>query len=247
MAVLHLLGTGAAYSDATRTTTMLAFESAGSTIVVDCGGDAVQRLLASQVDPATIDALIVTHEHPDHVAGFPLFVERLWVGGRERPIDVYGIDEAVAQARRAWEAFDTSSWDVPELRWHRVERAQRAAVLETEHWRVTAAPGIHPVPVVGVRVEDARGGGAVAYSCDTERAEAITGLAANADILVHEATGRFRGHTGNEDAARVARDAGVRRLVLVHLPPDPKEEELAEARSIFPQVEYGHDGGRYEF
>ena len=55
MATLHLLGTGAAYSDPTRTTTMLAFRQDRSCLMVDCGGDAIQRLLASGIDPATID------------------------------------------------------------------------------------------------------------------------------------------------------------------------------------------------
>ncbi|HEX6912510.1 MAG TPA: MBL fold metallo-hydrolase, partial [Longimicrobium sp.] len=82
MPVVHLLGTGAGVSGPERTTTMLAFESGGHAVVVDCGGDAIQRLMAAGVDPAGIEALIVTHEHPDHVAGFPLFMEKIWLLGR---------------------------------------------------------------------------------------------------------------------------------------------------------------------
>ncbi|MEX0747058.1 MAG: MBL fold metallo-hydrolase, partial [Rhodothermales bacterium] len=98
MARLHLLGTGAAVSDPHRTTTMLAFEEGRETLVVDCGGDVVQRLLAAGIDLDTIAALIVTHEHPDHVSGFPLFMEKIWLAGRRRPIDVYGIGPASSQA-----------------------------------------------------------------------------------------------------------------------------------------------------
>ncbi len=246
MAVLHLLGTGAAVSDPGRTTTMLAFEHRGSTVVVDCGGDVVQRVMACGIDPDAIEALVVTHEHPDHVSGFPLFMEKIWLLGRKRPIPVIGIDAAIGQARKALEAFDTSGWDLPEIDWRRVEHRAGAEVLSNERWRITAAPGIHPVPVVGVRVE-AVGAGVAAYSCDTEKSAEIVALSRGADVLVHEATGDFGGHTSNEGAAEVARDAGARRLVLVHLPPYPKEEDLAEARKIFPRIEYGEDGGRYEF
>jgi len=246
MAVLHLLGTGAAASDASRTTTMLAFENRESVVLVDCGGDVIQRALASGIDPDRIDALIVTHEHPDHVCGFALFMERIWLLGRKRPIPVVGIRPAIDQARRVLGAFDTSGWDMPAIEWRAVEHAEGALVWEDDRWRITAAPGVHSVPVIGIRVE-ARGAGTVTYSCDTEPCPPITALSRGADILVHEATGGFRSHTSAEDAARVARDAAAKRLVLVHLPPNVRDEGLAEARGIFSPVEYGSDGGRYEF
>ena len=70
-----------------------------------------------------------------------------------------------------------------------------------------------------------------------------------ADVLVHEATGDGPGHSSAAGAARVAREAGVGRLVLVHLGPQPDGGEalLAEARAVFPATELGHDGARYEF
>jgi ribonuclease Z len=119
-------------------------------------------------------------------------------------------------------------------------------VLRDERWTITAAPGVHSVPTIGVRVE-AAGGGVLAYSCDTERADAIVEMARGADVLVHEATGAFRGHATNEDAARVAREAGAGRLLLVHLPPDVHDGQLAAARDLFANTEFGEDGGRYEF
>lgn len=249
MAVLHLLGTGSAFSDASRTTTMLAFESGGRTLVVDCGGDVIQRLQVAGVDLAGIEGMIVTHEHADHVSGFPLFMEKLWLSGRQDPIPVYGIEPAIAQARRAWEGFDTKTWKgVPEIQWRRVEHAPGAEVLRNERWHVTAAPGIHPVPVVGVRVE-AAGGGVAAYSCDTSPSPEITALATGADILVHEAQEqRYEGvHSTYAEAAEVAAHAGARRLVLVHLPPGVSDADLAEARRIFAHTELGEDGRRYDF
>jgi ribonuclease Z len=249
MAVLHLLGTGSAFSDASRTTTMLAFESGGRTLVVDCGGDVIQRLQVAGVDLAGIEGMVVTHEHADHVGGFPLFIEKLWLYGRREPIPVYGIESAIAQARRSWECFDTRSWKgVPEIQWHRVKHEPGAEVLRNERWHVTAAPGIHPVPVVGVRVE-AAGGGVVAYSCDTNPSPEIAALAAGVDILVHEAQKqRTEGvHSTYEQAAEVAFRAGARRLVLVHLPPGVHDGDLAEARRVFEHTELGEDGRRYDF
>lgn len=250
MATLYLLGTGAALSDPHRTTTMLAFESDGAVLVVDCGGDVVQRLMQAGLDPNAIDALIVTHEHADHVSGFPLFVEKLWLAQRRRPIPVYGIAPALAQARRAWESFDTSGWEgVPEIQWREVAHEAGAIVLEDERWRVTATPGDHSVPVIALRVADRRGGGVVAYSCDTSKSDKVTQLAQGADILVHEATGKGPSHSSATEAAEVAAAAGVGRLLLVHVPPKAHltDEQLAEARQVFARTEKGEELGRHKF
>ena len=249
MAVVHLLGTGAGASGPQRTTTRLAFESGGRSIVVDCGGDVIQRLLSSGLEVDGIEALVVTHEHPDHCSAFPLFMEKIWLLGRRRPIPVYGIRPALDQARRVWEAFNTGGWEgVPEIQWHEVAYEPGAEVLSNERWRITAAPGIHGVPVIGMRVEDVAGGGVCAYSCDTARSPLITELSRGADLLVHEGTGTtLGGHTTYPEAAEVAREAGAGRLVLVHLPAGVTDADLAEARTIFADTRLGEDGARYDF
>jgi ribonuclease Z len=249
MPILHLLGTGAAVSDPHRTTTMLAFEGDDAVVVVDCGGDVIQRLMASRVPLDKITAMIVTHEHPDHVGGFPLFMEKLWLSGRRHPIPVYGIKPAIDQAKRAFEAFDTSPWEgMPEIAWHEVALEEGARVLSDATWQITAAPGHHAVPVIGLRVQH-NSGKVVTYSCDTERSSAIMRLSSDADILVHEATGEGPGHSSARTAAAVAREANAKRLLLVHLPPEENlgENEMQEARKIFSSVEKGEEGGRYPY
>lgn len=249
MATLHLLGTGASLSGPDRTTTMLAVESGESIVLVDCGGDAVQRMLAAGLDPRRIDLLILTHEHPDHVVAFPLLVQKLWLAKRGRPLPIRGPARALDQARRLFESFNTSGWrGLPPLDWGEVEARDGAPVWQDAPWRITAAPGRHGrTPSIGIRVEHRDGGGAVAYSSDTEPCDAIARLARGAAILVHEATGEFRGHSGAEGAARVAADAGAQRLVLVHLPPEAEAIDLSTARAVFPAIELGRDGDALEF
>ena len=241
MPTLHLLGTGAAVTDPTRTTTMLAVCDDKSTILIDCGGDVVQRLLSAGIDLESIEGLIITHEHPDHVSGFPLFMEKIWLAGRTKPLPVYGIQPALDQANRCLSAFHTDSWDLPEIIWNPVEHKPGAEVLRDDHWSIVASPGIHGVPVVGVRISSERTGACMAYSCDTEPCDTITDLSTGVDLLIHEASGRLKGHSTIEGAADVARKAGVRTLVLVHLPSEPTESELERARRIFPDTRCGFD------
>ncbi len=248
MVSLHLLGTGAALSDRSRTTTMLAVEGPESLYLVDCGGDAAHRALNSGLDLARVNGLIVTHEHADHVGGFPLLMERLWLAGHTEPFPVYGNSAALQQVRRLDRAFDTSEWpNYPALDLFLVPELEREQVLSCADFSIYASPGKHAVPCLGLRIETA-GGHVLAYSGDTEPSAAITRLAAGADLLVHEATGEGPGHTAPAEAARVAKEAGVKRLVLVHLGPlaDGGAATLAAAQAVFPNTELGFDGARYD-
>lgn len=254
MPTLHLLGTGAALSDAHRTTTMIAVSDDAhdgpSTLAVDCGGDLGQRLLAAGRAFDDVAGLIVTHAHPDHTAGFPLFVEKVWLSGRERPLPVVGIEPALAQIRRTWDAFApiTADWDVPPLDFRTVAHAPDAEVWTAAPWAVTASPVEHgDMPNVGLRIEHRPTGRVVAYSCDTSKCEAVTDLARGADVLVHEANGSSENHSSAEEAAEVARDADVGRLLLVHVPPGVTPDALDAARDIFAATQIGDEGGAYDF
>lgn len=93
---------------------------------------------------------------------------------------------------------------------------------------------------------------------DTRYCEAAVRLAAGADVLVHEATfgashaehASQYGHSTSEEAARVAREAGVRALLLTHLSSryqgSADRELLDEARRIFPETYVAHDFDEFE-
>jgi ribonuclease Z len=177
-------------------------------------------------------------------------MEKMWLAAREDPIPVCGIQPALDQARRCFETFDTSGWEgLPKILWREVLLEEDADVWSDDAFRIVGTPGTHGVPVLALRIEDAEGGGVVTYSADTEPCEAVARLARGSDILVHEATGRFSGHSDAEQAAEVARDAGVGRLLLVHVPAAERlgPANIVRAQSVFAATEVGVEGGTYEF
>lgn len=241
---VHLLGTGASVSDVDRTTTMLAFECDGRFFLVDCGADATREMVRAGLDPTEVAAIVLTHEHPDHISGFALLIEKLWLLGRRAPLPIYGPESALRVAEACFAAYTTDKWDgLPERVYRPIPPELGAPVFQDETFTVTAAPVEHPVPTIGLRVE--AGGRTVAYSADTARHPNVVRLADGADVLIHEGTGRLPGvHASAEEAAETAREAGVSRLVLVHVPPGVTDEGLTEAREIFRATEWGTDGQR---
>ena len=248
MATVHLLGTGAAFSDAGRTTTMICVTNQASTLLIDCGGDAVSRMQQKGLDTGSLRALFLTHEHIDHVGGFPLLYKKLWLSGRKDPLPVYGIPPALVQAARCFYSYDTRAFtDLPPIAWRAITPDTSEAIFLDEHWEVFAASGEHGVPVTGLRICCRHSGTAVTYSSDTSHSGTITRLAEGSTLLLHEATGLLPGHSSAEQAAQTARDAGVEQLVLVHLPPRFSLSDLHSAKKIFAATETGEELSSYQF
>ena len=106
---------------------------------------------------------------------------------------------------------------------------------------------IHPSDVLG----PPRPGKSIAYCTDTRPCRAALELARDADLLIHEATytkdleeeARNYGHSTAAQAARIAREAGARRLLITHFStrfPDPAPL-FEEARAIFPDTLLAQD------
>ncbi|HEM3541497.1 ribonuclease Z [Streptococcus suis] len=97
-------------------------------------------------------------------------------------------------------------------------------------------------------VSPPRPGKVVTILGDTRKCHASVRLAVNADVLVHEATygkgdeklARKHGHSTNMEAAEVARDAGVKQLLLNHISPRFLSKDVSQLRNdaskVFEQV-----------
>ncbi|MEK6289419.1 MAG: ribonuclease Z [Acidobacteriota bacterium] len=137
-----------------------------------------------------------------------------------------------------------------------VERARELGVPEGPLWgRLQAGQDVSLADAGVVRPSDvlgpARQGKSVAYCLDTRPCENSLELARGVDLLIHEATyteefaaeAQQYGHSTAAQAARTARDAGARRLLITHFSsrfPDATPL-LEEARAIFPDTILAED------
>lgn len=235
------LGTGAPYPDPQRGSSAIFVEVGSAKILLDCGRACVQQMARLRIAPASITHCFLTHAHYDHVADYALLVLTSWRFGRHHTLRVYGPPGTQAMsdalfneaykidiaARKALQKQDTGG----DIDLH-VAELRHGAVVEGEGWRVRAIEVVHwPIPIsLGFLVEG--DGKRIFFSGDTAPCTAVREAAAGVDLLIHEAmyfppdSGHYRSHSHPAKVGEVAHQAGAKQLVLTHLQPEIKMEQL---------------------
>jgi len=70
-----------------------------TTILVDCGESVDRSYKASGLGYDAIDAIFLSHLHSDHVGGFFMFMQGMWLEGRRKPLKVYLPGKAIKPLR----------------------------------------------------------------------------------------------------------------------------------------------------
>ncbi len=225
-------------------------EVEGFRVLLDLGNGALGPL-QRYCGFGDLDAVLISHLHPDHCMDLlPLYVARTYQPGTDHAtLPVFAPDGAGAHLARAYGradapglagCFDFVPWT--------------AGVHAVGPLTVEVARMAHPVPTFGMRVE--HGGRTLVYSGDTGPTDALVELARDADLALFESSfeeGRDDAaprdlHLTAREAGAHAERAGVRHLVLTHLPPwNHPATSLAAARSVFSgPLDLASPGAAYE-
>lgn len=233
MATITFLGTANAVPNKDRESTHFLVESGEHRILVDCAGNPIRRFDQAGLDPCSLTDIILTHFHPDHVAGLPILLLDLLIFGRKDPLNIYGLGKVIDQAVGMLELFEWQDWgDFFPVQFHRIPDQVLWNVLNTESVRIWTFPVHHLNPTIGVRMQFP--GGSMCYSSDTQPCDNMVELARGVDVLIHEATGEKMGHSSPEQAGEIAQRAGAGQLLLIHYPSRVDTEEwVNRARSRY--------------
>jgi len=213
-------------------------DEAGRTwrVLLDLGNGSLGPL-QRYVDLGGLDALLISHLHPDHfMDACGLYVARRYhpAGPVTSALPVYG---PKGIATRLVEAYGADAEDgIGET--YTVAEWTDGRPVTVGPLTVTPRLVVHPVEAYGLRVEHR--GRVLAYSGDTDACPALEELAKEADLLLAEASfqedrDEIRGiHLTGRRAGEAAAAAGARRLVLTHIPVwTDVDVVLAEARDAY--------------
>ncbi|MGL5865803.1 MAG: MBL fold metallo-hydrolase [Dermatophilaceae bacterium] len=220
-------------------------------LVLDLGSGALGAL-QQQVDLAELDAVFLSHLHPDHCVDLlGLYVYRRYrpLGPLPARLPLHGPNGTAQRLALMYHGLEPGGMDAE----FDVRPVVDGSVVTVGPFTVTAIAVRHPVEAYGYRVQTRSG--TLAFSGDTDDCPSLDRLLTGADLaLVDAAFVDGRDHaagihlSGSRAARAAARAGGVRRLVLTHLPAwnDP-EVCRAQAAAEWPgAVELARAGDVYQ-
>ena len=231
-----LLGTGMPRPDPARYGPSTLIEAGGKRILVDAGRGATMRLFQLGVPIGSIDILLLTHFHSDHVVGIPDIWLTGWLGGkfgrRSCPFQVIGPPGTISlmrhlraaymadiEIRIADEALPEAGAEIEASEFERDGTILEHGSLKISCFEVDHGDLIKPA--YGYRFDFA--GHSAVFSGDTRFNENLIKNAEGTDLLVHEVA------MACPDALEIER---VRRVINHHSTPK-------DAASVFARVQPG--------
>ena len=252
----------------------------GQQIVVDCGLGVTRGLVDQGMQLKELNLIFISHLHSDHYLELGPLIHTAWTAGLKAPVTVYGpagLDsywDAFLTSMAADIDLRIEDESRPDLRalvsLHVIDEG---AIMTSDGVHVSAIRTAHPPLIDCFALSLKSATKHVVLSGDTAPIAAMGDFARGADLLVHEAmlepalpalmkrVGNgsdklmahwLRSHTFAHDAAKTAKNAGVKRLALSHLIPSddpdygPDDWQDAVAAHWDGPLIVGYDGVRIE-
>ena len=233
-----ILGSSNAIPTQASENTHMIFVGEECMVLVDAPGvNSIPRLEQAGLDFNDLTDIIVTHFHVDHTLGIPQLLMSMWLMGRHRSLNIYGLDYTLTRLKSLLDLFDWSDWPgfFPVF-FNSIPSSELSPVLDCSDFIIHATPVHHTIPNIGLRIQFKQSQQILTYSCDTEPCDEVVRLSEGADVLIHEAAGESMGHSSARQAGEIARKAEVGKLYLIHYATGRYEQGdlVSDARYAFP-------------
>ena len=209
---------------------------------LDCGPGTAGEL-QRHVSLADLDAIVLSHEHPDHWLELPTVYNAIRYYETRPRLPVYGTAGTLQLFQAFAPTFDDS------VAWTTIDKSSEFSVGDLD-WCFSRTD--HPVETLASRVSN--GDKSIVYTSDTGPGWSAVSLGDAPDVLVSEATiladqeDAQIPHLSARQAGLAAAEAGAKRLVITHLAPGSESGPfLREASEAFGgPVELARIGQRFD-
>ncbi len=241
---LTIIGSWGAYPGDGGATSGYLVQAEGYNILLDCGSGILSKL-PRYLNINDLHSVVISHFHPDHIADTGVLKHAVIVQkaleNRKGKLFFY------APMIEPW--FSDLNHD---------GCTEGLSYSEDDKHRIgpftfTFERAIHPVPAYSMRIECR--GSSLGYTGDTSWNDKLPDFFGGVDLLLAEASlfnrfkGNVPGHMTSVEAAQLASNASVKRLVLTHFPHFGEPDELKqEAEGHFSGlVDLASEGNSWEF
>lgn len=203
-------------------------------VLVDCGSGTLLQLERARKSYRDIDAVFITHMHPDHFADLMPLIHALFYTPRfRRRKDLY--IAAPAGFISYYEKAVASILGEPQdFSIHMTEINDK---LHLGPFSVTSAKTVHSPDSIAYRFE--HNGRAAVFTGDADYDQELISLSIKADLLIADCSfpgaEKAKGHLTSRECGLVAQKAGVRKLLLSHIYPSdiPDAGRVSEAQGVY--------------
>lgn len=240
---LHVLGCGDAFCSGGRMQTCFCLHTPEQTVLLDCGATALLAMQQQNIDPGSIDCILLSHLHGDHFGGVPFFLlHAQFAARRVKPLTIVGPegtrDRIDAAIQVLFSDLTGTAWDFP-LEIIEIEAGVHRTIGDLD---ITSYLVDHPsgAPSLAFRLEAE--GKILAFSGDTRWTDALIDIADGADLLILECHGyRPNGvpHMDWQTLNQHRDDLRSRRILLTHM----GDSMLKQLPTLDPgRFEFAEDG-----
>jgi ribonuclease BN (tRNA processing enzyme) len=184
---VRFAGSGDSFGSGGRFQTCIVVDGPASRFAIDFGTSSLIALAQQDIEPNSLDAILLTHLHGDHCGGVPfLLMDAMLASRRTRPLSVAGPPDLRRRMDDLREAlFPGSGVMAPKfpLHWIEMTPGQRHDVLDL---RVTPVDARHTRETHPSALRVEVGDKVIAYTGDGEWTEALGEVGRGADLLVAE-------------------------------------------------------------
>ncbi len=231
---LIVLGSGTCVPSLKRNAPGYYLEAEECRVLVDCGTGSLLQLEKAGESYKDLDAVFITHRHPDHFADLMPLVHALIATPefrREKDLNIIAPEGFKEYYEKSTGSILSTFLNFT------IRFIVMNEKLDFGPFHILSAKTIHSADSIAYRFE--HNDKSVVFTGDTDYDQGIIILSENADLLVADCSfpdaGKVKGHLCSKECGLIAQKARVKKLLLSHLYPadTPDIERIKESKEVY--------------